>query len=375
LSGANCLTLGYDSRPFRMKKRLPRRDFIKLAAASVAVGPFFNFYRRTFGNPKTLRIAKWAHFLPEYDAWFENEWAKQWGEKNNTNVIVDNVPLEDVHQDAAREVAAGKGHDIFMFPWPPAEFRQHAIDHTEIYQNVSMNYGSIPQISYKSTFSPKTKTHFAFADFWVPSPFHYYQDLWAEVNMPLGPVHYGSLRTGAKRIREKLGIACGLSFSPTLEGNVSANTLLYAFHGQILDGNGDTFLNKTGFTVTALNYVKLLSQDAGTPDEFTWGPGGNAGAQDLLQRERNRSTASGGKAKPGAGEKHLAATAVARPIRCDCLPTRDKLLSCLEVRREHGGRSEIPGGCGRRFSNRIREEPELQLSCLPESASQPDCTS
>jgi multiple sugar transport system substrate-binding protein len=287
LSGANCLTLGYDSRPFRMKKRLPRRDFIKLAAASVAVGPFFNFYRRTFGNPKTLRIAKWAHFLPEYDAWFENEWAKQWGEKNNTNVIVDNVPLEDVHQDAAREVAAGKGHDIFMFPWPPAEFRQHAIDHTEIYQNVSMNYGSIPQISYKSTFSPKTKTHFAFADFWVPSPFHYYQDLWAEVNMPLGPVHYGSLRTGAKRIREKLGIACGLSFSPTLEGNVSANTLLYAFHGQILDGNGDTFLNKTGFTVTALNYVKLLSQDAGTPDEFTWGPGGNV--QAMLARKTSCS--------------------------------------------------------------------------------------
>jgi multiple sugar transport system substrate-binding protein len=273
--------------PVRMNKRFLRRDFIKLAAATAAVGPFFNFSRRTLGNPKTLRIAKWSHFIPEYDAWFEAEGAKEWGEKNNTNVIVDNVPIERVHSDAAAEVAAGKGHDLFMFPWPPAEFGRHAIDHTEIYQNASMKYGSIPQISYKSTFSPKTKTHFAFADFWVPSPLHYYQDLWAEADMPLGPVHYGSLRSGARKIRDKLGIPCGMAFSPTLEGNISSHTLLYAAHGQILDSDGNASLNKTAFTITALNYVKNLSQDAGTPDEFTWGPAGNV--QAMLARKTSCS--------------------------------------------------------------------------------------
>jgi multiple sugar transport system substrate-binding protein len=271
-----------------MKKSFPRRDFIKLAAATAVAGPFFNFSHRVLGNPKKLKIAKWAHLIPEYDVWFESEWAKQWGEKNNTDVVVDIIPIEKVHADAAAEVEAGKGHDLFMFPWPPAEFHHHAIDHAEIYQNVSMRYGSIPQISYKSTFSPSTKTHFAFADYWIPAPMHYYQDLWADVGMPLGPVHYGSLRTGGQKIREKLGIPCGLAFSPTLEGNISANTLLYASHGQILDSDGNAFLNKTAFTVTALNYVKSLSEDAGTPDQFTWGPSGNV--QAMLARKTSCST-------------------------------------------------------------------------------------
>jgi multiple sugar transport system substrate-binding protein len=271
-----------------MKTPFPRRDFIKLAASAAAVGPFFNFSHRVLGNPKTLKIAKWDHFVPEYDAWFETEWAKLWGEKNNTNVIIDSIPVEKVHAEALAEVAAGKGHDLFMFPWPPAEFLQHAIDHTEIYQNISMNYGSIPQISNRSTFNPRTKTHFAMADFWVPSPVHYYKDIWAQAGMPVGPVSYDGLYAGGKKLREKFGLPCGLSFSPTLEGNITANTVLYALRGQILDGDGNAAINRNLFTAHALNYVKNLNQDAGTPDEFTWGPSGNV--QAMLARKTTCTT-------------------------------------------------------------------------------------
>jgi multiple sugar transport system substrate-binding protein len=262
----------------RIGKKFARRDFIKLASAAAAFGPFFHFPARILAGQKTLRIAKWAHFIPEYDVWFETELAQKWGEKNDTNVIVDHIPIESVHSDAVAETAAGRGHDLFMFPWPPAEFQGQAIDHSEIYQNVSFRYGSIPQISYKSTFNPKTKTYFAFSDFWVPSPFHYFQDNWAEVNMPLGPVHYNSLRTGGQKIRSKLGIPCGLALTPTLEGNVSLHTLFYAFRGQVLDADGNIAINKTVFTPDALRYVKTLNQDAGTPDELTWTSGGNVNA-------------------------------------------------------------------------------------------------
>jgi multiple sugar transport system substrate-binding protein len=270
-----------------MTKRFPRRDFIKLAAASAAAGPFFTFSPLAFANTKTLKIAKWAHFVPEYDAWFGSEWAKQWGQKNNTDVSVDIIPIERVHADATAEVAAAKGHDLFMFPWPPAEFHRYAIDHSEIYQNVSMKYGSIPQISYKSTFGPKTKAHFAFADYWIPSPLHFYRDHWAEASMPLGPVTYGSLLSGGQRVRDKIGIPCGLAMSPTLEGNITLNTLLYAFHGQILDADGNAAITKNVFPVHALNYVKSLVQDAGTADALTWGPADNA--QAMLARKTSCS--------------------------------------------------------------------------------------
>ncbi len=271
-----------------MKRPFPRRDFIKLAAAAATVGPFLNFSPRLLGNPKTLKIAKWAHFVPEYDVWFKTEWAKSWGEKNNTNVIVDDIPVEKVHAEALAETAAGKGHDLFMFPWPPAEFHRYAIDHSEIYQNVSMKYGSIPQISYKSTFFPATKTHFAFADYWIPAPVHFYQDFWAQAGMPLGPVTYDGLYSGGQRVREKLGIPCGLAFSSTLEGNVTLQTLLYALRGQILGGDGSVAINKNLFTVHALNYVNNLNRDAGTPDEFDWGPSGNVVA--MLARKTTCTT-------------------------------------------------------------------------------------
>jgi multiple sugar transport system substrate-binding protein len=270
------------------ERHVSRRDFMRLAAVAAGSGPFFSFPGRTFASQKKLRIAKWAHFLPEYDAWFEAELAKQWGEKNDTQVIVDHIPVERVHAEATAEAAIGKGHDLFMFPWPPAEFQQHAIDHTEIYQNVSFKHGSIPQISYKSTFSQRVKTHFAFADFWLPSPVHYFEDCWAEANMPLGPGTYDSLHSGGQRIRAKLGIPCGLALAPTLEGNISLHTLLYAFRGQILDAEGNVAINKDVFTVHALNYVKMLSEDAGTPDEFAWGPAGNV--QAMLARKTSCTT-------------------------------------------------------------------------------------
>jgi multiple sugar transport system substrate-binding protein len=271
-----------------MKNRFPRRDFIRLAAAAAAVGPFFSFAPRVLGNPKKLKIAKWAHFISDYDTWFSSELAKAWGEKNNTEVLVDHIPVEELHSLAVSEVTAGRGHDLVMFPWPPAEFCQHAIDHTEVYDNASMKFGTIPQISYKSTFRPKTKTHFAFVDFWIPSPVHYYQDFWAQVQMPRGPVHYDSLRLGAQRIRDKLGIPCGLAFSQNLAGNISSNTLLYAFDAHFLSPTGDAILGKTAFLTNALTYIKNLNGDAGTPEEFTWGPFGSVDA--MVARKTSVST-------------------------------------------------------------------------------------
>ena len=52
-------------------RKFSRRDFIRLAAGTAAVGPFFGFPDRALASQKTLKIGKWAHFTPEFDAWFE----------------------------------------------------------------------------------------------------------------------------------------------------------------------------------------------------------------------------------------------------------------------------------------------------------------
>jgi multiple sugar transport system substrate-binding protein len=264
------------------QKQISRRDFVTLTAGAAAVGPFFLFPDRALSSQKTLKIGKWAHFASEFDLWFASM-AKDWGRQHDTKITIDEIPLEQIRAAANAEIKAGKGHDVLMFPWPPAEYSRHAIDHSDIYQTVASKYGAIPQLAHRSTFNLKNKAYFAFADFWVPSPLQFFQDYWAQVGMPLGPVHYGSLRGGGKKLRDQLGISCGLSFTPTLEGNITLHTILYAFRAWILDGRGNVLFNKDGFAVGALKYMQALYQDSGTVDQLAWGPGGNV--QAMLARK------------------------------------------------------------------------------------------
>ena len=66
------------------------------------------------------------------------------------------IPVEKVAAVAAAETRAGKGHDVFIFPWPPAEYYQHAIDHGAVYQLVAGKYGAIQQLAHRSTFNLRT---------------------------------------------------------------------------------------------------------------------------------------------------------------------------------------------------------------------------
>lgn len=267
--------------------RLARRKLLKLAAGIAATGPLLLSSRRAQAGSRTLRIAKWAHFVPEFDQWFTS-YVRDWGLHNDTKVVVDRIPVEKVADAAAAQIRAGEGHDIFMFPWPPAEYYPHTIDHTEIYQAVAAKYGAIPQLAYRSTFNPANRRHFAFADFWLPSPLHFLQDHWAKVDMPFGPLSYDSLRTGGKTLREKYGLPAGLAFTATLEGNVTLHTLLYAFRAWILDGNGSVVFNKNAFAVGALKYVQALYRESGTPEQLDWKPGGNVRA--ILERRTSCTT-------------------------------------------------------------------------------------
>jgi multiple sugar transport system substrate-binding protein len=107
---------------------------------------------------------------------------------------------------------------------------------------------------------------------------HYFEDQWTSIGMHLGPVHYGSLRSGAQRIRAKLGVPCGLALTPSLEGNISLHTLLFGFGGRVFDGAGNVSINRGSRTIGALKFVKALYDEAGSAEQLTWGPGGNARA-------------------------------------------------------------------------------------------------
>src|SRR5258707_9284887 len=116
-----------------------RRDFMKISGAgavAAGLGTTFLFPERAAAQQKTLRILQWSHFVPAWDKWFNETYTKQWGQKNNTNVIVDNINLVDLPARAASEAQARKGHDLCMLLSPPAAYEKQTIDMTHVYQEV-----------------------------------------------------------------------------------------------------------------------------------------------------------------------------------------------------------------------------------------------
>ena len=259
------------------RRGLTRREFVKVTgtgALAAGVGANFLFPARAAAQQKTLKIIQWSHFVPAWDTWFNGTYTKDWGQKNNTNVIVDNINLVDLPARAASEVSAKKGHDLFMFLSPPAAYEPQVLDMTHVYQEVERKHGKKIDLAHKSTYNPKTKKYFAFSDAYTPDPGNWHKDWWAEAGYPNGPDTYDDLLKGAKKIRDKSGHPCGVGLSQELDSSMAMRAILWSFGGAEQDEAGNVTINSKQ-TIEALKYVKDLFQQTMTPEVFTWTPPSN----------------------------------------------------------------------------------------------------
>ncbi len=307
----------------RVKSRdFSRRDFVKLAGAGVvaagkaSIGPFFLFPLRAQAKQKTLRILQWRHPVPGYDQWFDKVLAKQWGERNATSVIVDHVEPEGICRRATEEANARRGHDLVMFISPPAIYESSAIDHGEIYQEAQARHGRMILLAHKSTFNPRTKKYFAFSDCYMPAPSHWLFHPWQQLGLIGGPLDYDTLRKGAKEIREKFGLPCGIGLSNNLASNTALRAVLWSFGGSAQDADGNVAVNSSG-TIEALKYIKALYQESETPEALTWGPSDNIRAMlgEKISFTVNAIflTRQGEKEKPDVAKKIVVSPAMKGP--------------------------------------------------------------
>lgn len=254
---------------------LLRREFVKtVGAAAVAAPLIYTSKKARAKGKKTLRIMQWKHFVPAYDQWFDGVFAKAWGEKHDTEVIVDHIVNTELNTRAAAEVSAKRGHDLFMFLSPPAAFEQQTLDMTNVYREVVRKHGKMINVAHKSTYNPKTKRYFAFADSYVPDPGNYHKEWWAEAGYPKGPDTWDDLRNGAKKIRAKTGRPCGMGLSQELDTSMALRALLWSFGGAEQDEAGRVVINSKG-TIEALKYMKALHSESQTAEVFTWDPSSN----------------------------------------------------------------------------------------------------
>jgi multiple sugar transport system substrate-binding protein len=253
-----------------------RRKLIQAAGAAglaAGVGPFV-FARPARAAKKTLKILQWAHFVPAYDKWFDGTYTKEWGEKNDTQVIVDHVGIPAINSRAAAEVSAQKGHDLFMFLWPAPTYETQVIDHKEIYEECEKKHGKPIDLGIKSTYNPKTKKYFGFSDSFVPDPVNYRIDLWGDQGMEKGPSTWEDVLKVGKKIKDKTQIPIGIGMSAELDTAMAMRTLLYAYGGSVQDEHGKVILDSK-HTLEAVKFATELYKQTMTPEVMAWDASSN----------------------------------------------------------------------------------------------------
>ncbi|MEK6744754.1 MAG: extracellular solute-binding protein [Nitrospirota bacterium] len=255
-----------------MKKRYTRRDFLKhagIGAASLAAGPALldTVFAQTSGK-RTLRILQWSHFVPSHDKWYD-QYAKQWGEKNNVDVTVDHIGLADLKSTFAAEVAAGKGHDIVEFIDPPSDFEPSVMDLTDLNQEAVKRFGKQAPFATRSTYNPYTKKYYGFCHGWTIDPGDYRKSLWEKAGKPNGPETWADLLTYGAKIKNEQGVQVGIGFSQELDTNMAERTLLWSFDSSIQDENENVILDNKN-TVEAVKFMAELYKQTLTPEVFGW---------------------------------------------------------------------------------------------------------
>jgi multiple sugar transport system substrate-binding protein len=255
---------------------LTRRDLLRKAGlgAIVLVYGGTGIKNAVAGVPKfrhkhlagTLRIMQWSHFVPAYDRWFDDQYVKAWGEKNDTEVKVDHVNLAELPTRAAAEVASQSGHDLFQFLSPPAAYEDQVVPVNDIVQEVTRKIGPMGKVGRKSTYNPRTKKYFGFPDNYVPDPVHYRRDIWAELGR--APNSWEDIRVMAPRLKAA-GRPVGIGMSQELDSNMAMIALMQCYGGYIQNAEARVTINSRG-TREALRVMRDIYKNGMTSEVFAW---------------------------------------------------------------------------------------------------------
>jgi multiple sugar transport system substrate-binding protein len=255
---------------------LTRRDLLRRAGLGAIVLVYGGSGAKTAaaGVPRfrkkelkgTLRIMQWSHFVPPYDKWFDNVWVKRWGQANDTEVKVDHVNLAQLPTIAASQVAAKSGHDLFQFLAPPAVYEDQVIALNDVVKEVEKRVGKLGVVGRRSTYNPKTKKYFGFADNYVPDPIHYRKDFWGEVG--LKPTSWENIRKAAPKLKA-MGHPVGIGMSNELDSNMALIALLMNF-GAFIQNRDARVTIKSKNTIEALKFMRDIYKRGMTSEVFAW---------------------------------------------------------------------------------------------------------
>ena len=254
-----------------------RRRFLKdtgLTLAAASAVPVFSapFVSKALAADKSLSIVQWAHFVPEYDTWFD-KFAKDWGDKNKVSVTVDHVPVQNIPARAAAEASAQSGHDLFGFNGAGGAhlYKKFFMDVADLVKETEKKYGKVSVIGKQLGYNADG-TWSAFPDFYINFPGMYQKTLWGEIGVV--PDTWDNLRTGGAKLKAK-GHPVGISLGHSNDPSTTWRGLLWSYGGAIQDEAGKKIVLNSKATVEATKYVAALYKEAMTSEVLSWNDSSN----------------------------------------------------------------------------------------------------
>jgi multiple sugar transport system substrate-binding protein len=248
-----------------------RRGFLKVTGAGVAGGSLLTMLnaRQAPAQIKgtSLRMLKWSHFVPAYDAWFD-DFAKKWGEKNGVKVRVDHIPHLELPARYAAEFAAGAGHDLIYFVGQilTGQYYRNLIDLTDIADGLSKKYGAWMEGSKSA--GQVAGRWFGIPDFFIAIPVLWRKDLFDSVGMG-APNTWEDLRKAGRLLKAK-GHPTGMQFSHCNDANHNWRALMYSFGVKETDPTGQNIALDSKEMRESLRFAKAMYDEAMTPEVFSW---------------------------------------------------------------------------------------------------------
>ena len=255
--------------------RMTRRQLLHMAGAvalAAGVGARIIIPGRVNAQQRTLKLLQLNHFVPGYDKWFNETYTKEWGEKNQTKVIVENVGVGDILHHAAEESKAQQGHDLFAYPLPIPTYEDEVIDHRDIYEECERKYGKAHDLVLKTTYNPKTQKFWGFGDYYIVMPISYRKDLWDAVGTV--PDTWEHVRQGGRKIKLLHDKPLGIGLGGDPDGEVAVRAILYSFGASEQDADNRPVL-KSPAALEAFKFVKALYEETMTAEVLTWDTASN----------------------------------------------------------------------------------------------------
>jgi multiple sugar transport system substrate-binding protein len=240
------------------------------ATAPMISAPFVS---KALAADASLSVLQWAHFVPEYDTWFD-KFAKEWGEKNNIAVTVDHIPVQNIPARAAAEASAQSGHDLFGFNGAGGAhlYRKFFINLADLVKETEQKYGKVTTIGKQLGYNADDGSWSAFPDFYINFPGMYQKSLWDEIGMK--PDTWENLRTGGAKLKAK-GHPVGISLGHSNDPSTTWRGLLWSYGAAVQDEAGKKIVLNSKETVEAAKYVAALYKEAMTSDVLSWNDASN----------------------------------------------------------------------------------------------------